>query len=256
MTLQYKNTTINYQIQGQGPALILVHGFLESSKMWDSIIPNLTATHSVVTIDLPGHGLSGNLGQIHSMELMAAIVQSVLDTHNIKSAIAVGHSMGGYVFLALAQLNPAYISKLILLNSSPYPDNMERLKSRRQALKLLKTIPDKFISMAITNLFAVQNQERLSTQISSLKQEALAMNLEGITAAIRGMMQRPNRSMVLKQYGVNAAIIASEEDPLIPIALIRELARKNGNLFIALPGGHMSTYEHPKLSAKAIQELC
>lgn len=256
MTLQYKNTAINYQIQGRGPALVLVHGFLESSKMWDALIPELTATHRVVTIDLPGHGLSGNIGQVHTMELMAAIVQHVLDAHKIKSAITVGHSMGGYVLLALAQSDPDYIDKLVLLNSSPFADNLERLKNRRQGLKLLKTIPDRFISMAITNLFAVKNQERLYAQINALKQEALAMNLEGITAAIRGMMQRPDRSLVLKQFGANAAIIASKEDPLIPITNIRQLAVKNGNQFIALPGGHMSTYEHPKLTLKAIQELC
>lgn len=255
MTLQFKNAPIFYEILGKGEPLILLHGFLEHSGMWKSIANTLKRDYQLVLIDLPGHGKSGSFGQIHTMEDMADSVLDVLAKLNIKKANFVGHSMGGYVLLALAERSPEIIDKLILLNSTPFPDSTERLANRKQALKLLSTVPDKFISMAITNLFAANNRQRLARQIEQLKKEALAMDLNGITAAIKGMMQRPDRSSLLTALKTKCGIIASEEDALISATAISQIAKANMNKFQLLPGGHMSTFEHPKLSLAAIKKM-
>ncbi len=255
MHLHYKNSLINYTIQGKGQPLVLLHGFLENSSMWGAIAPELAKTQRVICIDLPGHGASGVFSEIHTMQQMAGCILQVLAHESITHANFVGHSMGGYVILALAKLQPEVINKLVLLNSTPFPDSSQRLANRTQALKLLKTVPDKFISMAITNLFAAQNRIRLQAQIEALKKDALAMQLQGITAAIKGMMQRKDQSQVLQNYSENCTIIASQEDPLISAVQLKAVSEANGNHFKLLPGGHMSTYEHPKLTLKAITSI-
>ena len=99
MTLDYKNSTINYVVKGKGNTIVLLHGFLETLEMWNDLIPEFSKIHQVVSIDLLGHGQTGCLGYVHTMEDMAEAVFAVLEHLNIERAHFVGHSMGGYVTL-------------------------------------------------------------------------------------------------------------------------------------------------------------
>ncbi len=105
-TLSYKNIRVNYTSTGKGSAIVLLHGFLENSFMWNEIIPVLSKRNKVITVDLFGHGKTENLGYIHTMEEQATMVRSLLKTLNIRKATLIGHSMGGYVVLAFAELFP------------------------------------------------------------------------------------------------------------------------------------------------------
>jgi len=102
----YKNIPINYAFKGKGSAIVLLHGFLENSSMWKGIILGLSKRNKVITVDLFGHGKTENLGYIHTMEEQATMVRSVLKSLNIRKATLIGHSMGGYVALAFAELFP------------------------------------------------------------------------------------------------------------------------------------------------------
>ena len=86
MIYHYHHTPIFYSIYGQGPVLVLLHGFLESSVMWDHFVPKLSEKHTVVCIDLPGHGKSGVIDTIHGMELMAEVVYDVLRENQFDTA--------------------------------------------------------------------------------------------------------------------------------------------------------------------------
>ena len=97
MTLNYRNTQLYYTSKGIGNPIVLLHGFLESSNIWNFFIPSLSEKRQVICIDLPGHGKSGNLDEVHSMELMADAVYHVLSHLKIEKVTLVGHSMGGYV---------------------------------------------------------------------------------------------------------------------------------------------------------------
>src|SRR5690554_2620694 len=106
MFIDYKGTRIHYKVSDKGPSLVLLHGFLESSTMWATVSPMLSQKNTVINIDLPGHGKSEVASKIHSMELMAEIVHHVLENTETKTATFIGHSMGGYVSLAFAELYP------------------------------------------------------------------------------------------------------------------------------------------------------
>lgn len=236
----YQNTLINYQVKGQGKPLLLLHGFLESSAMWKDIAPAFEHNHTVITVDLPGHGASGVIAPVHEMELMATVVKELLDELEITRATFVGHSMGGYVSLAFAELYPDRIQDLILLNSTPVADSPERLENRKRALNIMKTNADAFIRMAISNLFTTEERIEHASAIEQLKKEALDLKVQGVTAAIRGMMQRKDRTTVLRQFSNKKSMILGIEDPIVEHESSVALAIACDATPISVQGGHMS----------------
>ncbi len=244
MFLNYKSSKFHYTRQGKGKALVLLHGFLENQSMWEPFIPDLSEKHTVITIDLPGHGKSECLGYIHSMELMAEVVHAVLTQENINQATFIGHSMGGYVALAFAERYPKNSNGIVLLNSNSKPDSAERKQNRNRAIELVKKHKDAFLSMAITNLFAEENREKFVTAIQELKQTALEMPVQGIIAALEGMKIRKDRTRVLKKFSKPKIIIAGTKDPIMPFDEVKNLAIYCKCNFYALDGGHMSTIEN------------
>ncbi len=94
--------------------------------MWTEYVELFSKKYRVITIDLLGHGESDSLGYVHEMEENANAVNEVLENLKIEKAIILGHSMGGYVALAFAELYPQKIQKLVLLNSTSKEDSAEK----------------------------------------------------------------------------------------------------------------------------------
>lgn len=243
MILDYNHTQIYYTIQGQGPALVLLHGLLESSTMWNRFIPEIAEGKTIISIDLPGHGKSGCLSDVHSMELMAEVLQSILEKHDINSISIIGHSMGGYVALAFTELYNHKVDKLVLLNSTSAGDSDERKHNRDRAIKVIAQNPDAFISMAICNLFGESAQDQYAMEIQKLKKEAATFPIEGIIATIRGMKNRKDRSFVLKDFRNEKIMICGKEDPIIPYEVSKNLALQTDSKLKTVSGGHMSLIE-------------
>ncbi len=250
MKFHYKNIPIHYETFGKGPAIVLLHGFLESSTMWKPLIPQLSQNNFVIIIDFPGHGKSGVISEIHSMELMAEVVNEILQHLQISSATFIGHSMGGYVALALTEMFPEKIEKLILLNSTPVADSEERKKNRNRALKIIDQNPQAYISMAIGNLFAETSREKFTDEIEALKKEAYSFPVEGIKAAIKGMSDRKDRTEILKHFTKVKYMILAEEDPILPVLELEALAKRCGVSTKIIEGGHMSVIENYDSVAK------
>ncbi|MGB0892059.1 MAG: alpha/beta fold hydrolase, partial [Flavobacteriaceae bacterium] len=138
MILEYKGANIFYTDQGKGTAIVLLHGFLENSTMWNNFVANVSKNHRVICIDLLGHGKTECLGYVHTMEDMSDAVEAVLNHLKIRRSIFIGHSMGGYVALAFAEHFPDNVKGLCLLNSTTRTDSEERKKLRSRAILAAK----------------------------------------------------------------------------------------------------------------------
>src|SRR5690554_1384954 len=244
MEFIYKNAKINYTKSGTGPIIVLLHGFLESSSMWKFLIQAFENTHTLIAIDLPGHGKSDCLGYIHTMETFAQVVENILHHEKIAEATFIGHSMGGYVCLSLIEKNPAICSRLLLLNSTTIKDSEERVENRNRAIRLLKTHREAYIKMAITNLFAEASRDKFEVEIDALKENALSFPVQGIIAALEGMKIRKDRTQVLKNLTSPKFIIAGKEDTIMPWEEVKIIADGTNTFFYGLDGGHMSTIEN------------
>jgi len=240
----YKNTAISYSDIGTGTAVVLLHGFLENKTMWKDLAPKLAEKNRVISIDLLGHGDSDCLGYVHSMEENAEIVKAVLSNLKIRKTIIIGHSMGGYVALALAELYPQFIKGLVLLNSTAKEDSEERKLNRDRAIKAVKQNYLNFVRMSIVNLFSENNRDRLENEIEKVKLEALKTPLQGIIASLEGMKIRKDRQFILKESNFPKMLILGKKDGvLIYNENMTQIKNTNAEL-ITFPDGHMSHIEN------------
>ena len=96
-----------YERAGHGAPLVLLHALGADRRSWMPVIPYLTATFDVVTIDLPGFGQSPQLGAEPTPKALARAVAAFLDAHHIDAPHLAGNSLGGWVALELAAIRPA-----------------------------------------------------------------------------------------------------------------------------------------------------
>jgi pimeloyl-ACP methyl ester carboxylesterase len=250
-TLLYKNTAISYTDSGHGTAVVFLHGFLENKKMWQDYVGFFSEQYQIITIDLLGHGESDSLGYVHSMEDNANVVQEVLKYLKIESAIIVGHSMGGYVGLAFAELFPKNINKLVLLNSTSKADSHEKKINRNRAIKAVKQNYVNFVNLAIGNLFSENNRTRLAEEIEKAKTEALKTPLQGIVASLEGMKIRKDRASLLQKNLFPILLILGKKDPVLNYEeSITQIENTTAKL-ISFEDGHMSQIEN-KEELKAV----
>lgn len=243
-SISYKNIQINYTSSGSGTCLVFLHGFLENQKMWNYYVDIFQSNYQVLTIDLLGHGQTECIGYIHTMEDMADAVYAVLQNQKIKQAILVGHSMGGYVALAMAELYPETVLGMILLNSTALEDSSERKMNRLRAIKAVKQNYATFISMSIANLFSEENRTRLVSEIEQVKLEALQTPLQGIIAALEGMKIRKDRQFILQHAPFPSLLILGAKDPVLPFEENKKQVEGTTTQLITLADGHMSTIEN------------
>ncbi|HQZ23673.1 MAG TPA: alpha/beta hydrolase [Flavobacterium sp.] len=240
----YKNTKISYSDTGKGNAVVLLHGFLENQTMWQDLVPELSKKHRLITLDLLGHGETECMGYVHSMEDNADVVQAVLSKLRIRKAVFIGHSMGGYVALAYAELYPEKIRGFVLLNSTSKADSEERKANRNRAIKAVKKDYTTFIRLSITNLFSPDNRELLVDEIEKVKNEALKTPLQGVVASLEGMKIRKDREVLLHLTPYPKMLILGKKDPVLIYETTLEQIEDTAVKLVTFPDGHMSHIEN------------
>ena len=242
----YKNTKISFTDDGKGTAVVLLHGFLENKTMWDKYVSALSKNHRVITIDLLGHGETECLGYVHTMEDQADMIFAVLISLRIRKIVLVGHSMGGYVALAFAELYPDNVKGLFLLNSTSRADSDERKINRDRAIKAVKQNHTNFVRISISNLFSEDNREVFAKEIEKVKLQALKTPLQGIVASLEGMKIRKDREVLLHFAPYLIQLVLGEKDGvLIYDDTIDQIEGTKVEL-TTFPDGHMSHIENEK----------
>src|ERR1700686_3301793 len=112
---------IHYDIHGNGPALLLTHGFSSTSAMWQGQIAALSQHHKLVLWDMRGHGRSDYPGDpaAYSEALTVGDMAALLDEVGAESAIVGGLSLGGYMSLAFYRAYPGRVRALLIKDTGP-----------------------------------------------------------------------------------------------------------------------------------------
>ena len=255
MVLEYKKANIFYTDQGKGTAIVLIHGFLENATMWDNITPELTKKNRVITIDLLGHGKSDCLGYVHSMELFSETIEAVLKHLKIRKYFLVGHSLGGYISLALSKNNPSKIKGLCLMNSTSNEDSKDRKTLRTRANKMVQNNFETMVKLSVSNLFHQENLLKFKQEIEVVKKEALQTSIQGYIAANEGMKNRPNLNQFLKESSFKKLIITGEKDPVLNFESSKEEAENTNSKLVVFPDGHMSHIENKTLLISTLKNF-
>jgi len=110
-------TRVHVRVMGDGPPLLLVHGFMTSSYSWRYVIAELARDFTVYAPDLPGAGASDKPMTSYAPDALAAAVGAIIDALGIRGAPVVGNSLGGYLCMRLALADPRAMSRLVNLHS-------------------------------------------------------------------------------------------------------------------------------------------
>lgn len=241
---------LHYQLLGEGPLTVFLHGYLESSTMWEALNLNKLPGTKLL-IDLPGHGKSPlfDPSEIPSMKFMADEVGRVLALLKIDAYRVLGHSMGGYVALELFANTPKGISKpshVTLLNSNCWSDSEAKQADRLRVARIAYTGKELFINEAIPNLFA--QPEAYQKEIAALKQEAKAMSSEAIAYAALAMRTRRDYTSWVMENPSKVRFIHGALDRLVSVEelhqRLRPAAGQAAPEIIILPNaGHMAHWE-------------
>jgi pimeloyl-ACP methyl ester carboxylesterase len=255
--IQFHSKKISYAIPGSGPALVLLHGFLESKEIWDDFTAILQKEFTVVAIDLPGHGESELLGEKHSMSLMAEAVKLVFEAEKIEKAVLAGHSMGGYVALQFAADNEEFLNGLILFHSHAYADSDEAKINRQRTIEIVQSNRGGFIRQFIPDLFDQNHVEKYTDSIQKLQDTAACMAPEAIIAALSGMRDRLSRVDYLAGARIPILSILGKQDSRMPYHQLVSQAVIPVQSEILLLGnvGHMGFIEAPDITLQALRHF-
>jgi len=244
MISEYKGIDIHYEKSGSGEALVLLHGFLETMEMWKDLVAEFKTTHTVLSMDLPGHGSTGSLGYVHSMERMAEVVIHVMEQEGITEARFIGHSMGGYVALALACMRPDLVNGLCLMNSTFEADSDERRELRERAIAMAKTNYKNLVRMSFTNLFAPVSRISYKKDFETAMAIALKTPVQGYIAAQAGMQKREDHLETFLSARGPKAMVIGKQDGLVDAEQLKNKLAITEVEICELSGGHMSHIEN------------
>jgi len=251
---QLNGKNVHYKISGRGETLVLLHGYLESLEMWSEHQEFLSNKYQVISIDLPGHGLTDNFGDIHTMSFMAEVVYEILQDEKVEKCVMVGHSMGGYTTLAFAEKYPQILKGLGLFHSHASADTDVAKRNRERTIEIIKQDKGHFINEFIPSLFAPDNVEKFADQIEIQMKMANAMPKESVIAAMAGMKERSSTVDILMDSKVPVLFIAGKHDSRIPLekTLAQAALPTISQILILGDAGHMSWAEEEQ---KTIAEL-
>ncbi|MDP3314344.1 alpha/beta fold hydrolase [Lutibacter sp.] len=252
MEILYKNSTIHFSSQGKGKVVILLHGFLENSSMWNNLVEVLSKKNRIICIDLLGHGKTGNVGYIHTMEQQAEMVKFVLNHLKLRKYIFIGHSMGGYVALAFFKLFPQHLKGICLMNSTALADTTEKKINRDRAIVAVKENHKTFVRIAIPQLFAEYNRTILVKEINEVTKEALQILPQGIIAALEGMKIRKDQTSIFKTAIFPIQMIIGKQDPALEYKTLINQTKNTTVRVVEFPDGHMSHIENKNVLIESL----
>jgi len=255
-SIQFKSINVSYTDEGKGKAVVFLHGFLGAKEVWNSFSNELSKTQRVITIDLLGHGGTDCLSYVHTMEEMAEAVQAVLSHLKLRKYFLVGHSLGGYVSLALAEQSPDNIKGLVMFHSSSRADDKQKKHDRNRVVRIVKMSPDLFIHEAVPNLFNT-NYRPSKRGIAQYEKMALSMSKQGIIAALEGMKDRVDREIVLKFAPYPVLFVIGREDNILPFEdlIVQAKLPESGSFLLLKNSGHMGFLEAKKETFSEIKRF-
>ncbi|MFO7963836.1 MAG: alpha/beta fold hydrolase [Desulfobacterales bacterium] len=246
---------INYELSGEGPCLVLIHGFSDNLAMWYNQVPEFSKRCKVLAYDVRGHGRTQTPEGDYSMALFADDLFALLQHLRIDNVCLVGYSMGGRIGLNFALKHPEMTAGLVFANSGVMGPDMQvssedvkRMEEQRaRMVEILQTGDIGVIAEVMARLSLSPGFEEREPEIfrmyTSIKKINDPHHYVPIIQAIMSSMENPPD---LTRLACPALIIAGEQDGFMSLEVAKsmELAIPDAVLRI-FPTGHASAIEAP-----------
>lgn len=233
--------------------IVLLHGFLESPKIWNGFLKTKSIELDVLKLHLPNHRENPII--MDNLEDQADWLHEKIRKQGYENPVLIGHSLGGYLALAYLEKYEENLAGICLVNSSSFSDSEERKQQRDRIIRLSASHKEVFIRMAITNLFTPHGQSIHKLAIEELIQVANKIDIKAIQASLKAMRDRKDRTEVLRNYNGNKIIIYGRQDPIIPFTESLKLISQAQIPAKRLNSGHMSWLEDKEKLKKLFKEF-
>ncbi|MBW2092643.1 MAG: alpha/beta hydrolase [Deltaproteobacteria bacterium] len=256
---------INYELSGEGDALVLIHGFSDNLTMWYNQVPVFSEKHKVLTCDVRGHGLTETPEGDYSMDLFADDLYALMEALEIKKACVLGYSMGGRIGLEFALKYPEMTTGLVFANSGiigpdiqPTPEQVaEMMERRQQMVDLIQTgdieaIADAMAERSLSSGF----RDKVPAVFERYKEVKLKNDPKHYLPLMQAMTQAMANPPDLTQLKCPALIIAGEHDSFMAVDVAKSMEKsiKDATVCI-LPTGHAAAVEAPEAFNRAVLDF-
>ena len=225
-TVQVGTYRVSYQVLGEGPPLILVHGLSGSMRWWVHNIQALAQHHRVYLVDLPGFGTMRRVRARFALINVAQWLLAWMDAVGVRKAHLVGHSMGGYICIWIAAHRPEVVSRLVLIS----PAVLSKIHSvLGYMLPLFQAI--RYLTPGFFFILAY---------------DALRAGPLTLLRATKDLLSH-DAQQDIKQVTAPTLLVWGENDTLVPPSVGQLLHQQipHSQLLILKKAGHVSMYDRP-----------
>ena len=199
-------------------SIIFLHGFCESQSIWDSLISKLNSHYTCYALKLPGFKSEFLIDGKLSIKSLAFLLDEFLTTQAINNAVLVGHSLGGYIIGEFIDITNKNISSIILINSSFFPDDSDKIKERNKVIDYLKKHGvEKFLRPFVPNMFYHKRRKELQKEIDLIIENAINTPRDVVVDYTEAMRDRKDTINQVKNSGIPVGMIVSVNDRIISL---------------------------------------
>ena len=235
---------IYYEVHGEGPALLLTHGFSSSSQMWAGQVAPFSKAFKLITWDMRGHGESDYPADpaAYSEEATVADMAALLDAVGAKDAMIGGLSLGGYMSLAFHRAHPDRTRALLIIDTGPgYRNDEARAGWNANAMKTA----DRFDAKGLGDLSQQSAERRLVRH----------RDATGLAHAARGMLAQRDARVIesLPGIAVPSLVVVGADDAPFLNASSYMAAKIPGAKLVTIPAaGHAANIDQPEAFNAAV----
>ncbi len=249
--ITHHNISISYTDEGNGCAVVLLHGFGEDHEIFNKQLSALANRFRVVIPDLPGSGASPFAPEVcNNLEALAGIIDELVNHLRLEKFVLLGHSMGGYLTLAYAEKYGQKLKAFGLLHSNAFADSEEKKAMRRKGMEFIANNGShSFLKTSIPGLFSDAFQKEHADVVQALVEKGKGFSPESLIAYYEAMVARPERTNILRDAKCPVFFMIGEHDKAAPMQEVLKLVYLPGasDVHILRNSAHMGMLEETDL---------
>jgi pimeloyl-ACP methyl ester carboxylesterase len=242
--LERDGVNLHYDVTGDGPALLLTHGYSATGDMWRGQVDAFAKHYRLITWDMRGHGRSDypDDQSAYSEAATVADMAALLDKVGAKTAIVGGLSLGGYMSLAFNLAHPKRVRGLLIIDTGPGYRNDE---ARESWNKNAHRTADRYESEGLGRLAAGSPEMRMSTHRSA----------EGLARAARGMLTQRDARVISSLPSVavpSLVVVGANDTPFLAASDYMAAKIPGAKKVVIADAGHAANIDQPAAFNDAI----